>query len=696
MRPSWLDAAIRGVGSMIGPKHAKNLWVLALAVALISAVVILWGRWQVEKANNTVELVMDYRAAELLCQSVDYPLEVFLRQARDAGLTSVAVGELTISDIATLGQVYLLSGRQILDYDKLSPVTDPVLRQMIDESRLVAGNSYIFPRDDRVFQDLIEILPARLEGERISAFSSHRFGPFLESARSIPDLEKVNIGLDLEAVHTVTEAGLRIVPRLRNYPGVTPHKISFFFDRIPYKEDISLMIFEGMEVLGHPNHLTDVRDLMQSNSMDFGIVEFASQVGDSRFARLMSPQVIRVHSITEREMENIPFDKAVERFARAARERNMRVMYIRPFPAEMGDISAITKNLGYIEAVRGKIEESGFSIGQAQPIKEHTPDKYLLVVVGIGILSSAFILLDRLVTLPPIIELGLFGLGIVLYSVLLSTKYATLIRQLAALGGAIVVPILAVTGLYSKLLWRGRGAEGLCLKDAVLLWLEASAISVVGGFLVAATLSSTTFMLSLDKFLGVKAAHIIPIIFSAALCWMYLARWERLEDGSGYSVSSLIGNLLMEPVRIWHVLALAVIALGGLVYILRTGNIYLGLPIPQFDEGMRRFLENLLVFRPRTKEFLIGHPMMLLGAALALSGYLKAGLALVLVGCIGQISMINTFSHIHSPIVATLLRTLYGLALGGVIGIIITAVFMYFSRKLGFCRRFRGEEHFEE
>jgi hypothetical protein len=129
MRPSWLDAAIRGVGSMIGPKHAKNLWVLALAVALISAVVILWGRWQVEKANNTVELVMDYRAAELLCQSVDYPLEVFLRQARDAGLTSVAVGELTISDIATLGQVYLLSGRQILDYDKLSPVTNPVKRK---------------------------------------------------------------------------------------------------------------------------------------------------------------------------------------------------------------------------------------------------------------------------------------------------------------------------------------------------------------------------------------------------------------------------------------------------------------------------------------------------------------------------------------------------------------------------------------
>jgi hypothetical protein len=100
----------------------KNLWVWMLAAAVISAIVILWGRWQVEKSNNTVELVMDYRAAELLCQNADYPLDAFLRQARDRGLTSVAVGERTIKDIATLGQVYAFSGRQILDYDRLSPV----------------------------------------------------------------------------------------------------------------------------------------------------------------------------------------------------------------------------------------------------------------------------------------------------------------------------------------------------------------------------------------------------------------------------------------------------------------------------------------------------------------------------------------------------------------------------------------------
>jgi len=125
--------------------------------------------------------------------------------------------------------------------------------------------------------------------------------------------------------------------------------------------------------------------------------------------------------------------------------------------------------------------------------------------------------------------------------------------------------------------------------------------------------------------------------------------WEQYGDDSSSGVLEQLGNLLTAPLRIWHVLALAVVALGGLIYILRTGNVYLGLPIPQFDEGMRRFLENMLVFRPRTKEFLIGHPALMLAAAVALSGYWRISLPLVLIGCIGQISMINTFSHIHTP-----------------------------------------------
>lgn len=676
----------------------KNLWVWMLVAAVVCATSILWGRAQVEKSNNTVELVIDYDAAKTLCRTVGYPLDAFLRHARDAGLTSVALNERTIKDIADAGEIYALSGREILDYDRMAHATDPILRQMIDDERLFAGNSYVFPRDRLVFGSLVESLPVRLEGERISIFSSERLGLFIESARGIRDLEKVNIGLSPDEAGEIVEAGLRVVARPKNYPRVTPSKIDYFFTRMPYKDDISLIIFEGTEVLGYPDHASYVADLLLSNSMNFGIVEFAAQKGDNRFARLMSPNVIRVHSITEREMDKIPFDTAVERFIRAARERNMRVMYIRPFPATIGDIGAIDKNISYIQAICEGLEGSGYSVGQAQPFREYTPSKYLIAVVGIGILASAFILLDTLLSIPPVIELGVFLLGIMAYVALLATGYATFARQLAAFGGAIVFPVLSVSSLYSKSLSARHTGKNRNVKDAILLWLEASGISVVGGLLVAGTLSGGSFMLSLDKFIGVKAAHAMPIVLVAFICWLCLVKWERFDEDPNSNGSPLaaVVDFLMAPLRVWHILALAVLALGGLVYILRTGNFYFGLPIPQFDEGMRRFLENVLVFRPRTKELLIGHPALILAAIMALSGYFRLSLPIALIGCIGQISMINTFSHIHTPIVATLLRTLYGLILGGIIGTLAGAVFAYFRRGIDIDSGSPEEEHSRE
>ena len=123
------------------------------------------------------------------------------------------------------------------------------------------------------------------------------------------------------------------------------------------------MIFEGMEVLGHPNHLTDVRDLMQSNSMvrNCGI---RIPGGRQQVCTLNEPSGNRVHSITEREMENIPFDKAVEGLP-----VQPRAEYSHVYPASLqnGSISAITEP----QLCGLSVEDRGIRVFHrtAQPIK---------------------------------------------------------------------------------------------------------------------------------------------------------------------------------------------------------------------------------------------------------------------------------------------------------------------------------------
>ena len=118
------------------------------------------------------------------------------------------------------------------------------------------------------------------------------------------------------------------------------------------------------------------------------------------------------------------------------------------------------------------------------------------------------------------------------------------------------------------------------------------------------------------------------------------------------------------------VAAFVVIAGLLLIYLLRTGNDTT--TVSEYERLFRAMLDNVLFVRPRTKEFLFGHPLLLLAFYW---GYQRDEMLPVLaLGAIGQISLVNTFAHIHTPVLTSLLRTINGLVLGIVIGVALILV----------------------
>jgi hypothetical protein len=82
----------------------------------------------------------------------------------------------------------------------------------------------------------------------------------------------------------------------------------------------------------------------------------------------------------------------------------------------------------------------------------------------------------------------------------------------------------------------------------------------------------------------------------------------------------------------------------------------------------RAILDKVMFVRPRTKEFLFGHPALIVGAAFLFARRRSIGLPLVALGVLGQASMLNTFCHIHTPLLLTGLRAFNGLVLGTIVG----------------------------
>ncbi len=107
---------------------------------------------------------------------------------------------------------------------------------------------------------------------------------------------------------------------------------------------------------------------------------------------------------------------------------------------------------------------------------------------------------------------------------------------------------------------------------------------------------------------------------------------------------------------------------------MRSGNESDIAPSP-FELTLRHLLTHVLSVRPRFKEFLIGFPAMMLLPALLSRHRRAVGWLLALAIGVGIGDVIDTFSHLHTPLSISLLRIVNGLIVGGIIGAAAIAVY---------------------
>jgi len=195
-------------------------------------------------------------------------------------------------------------------------------------------------------------------------------------------------------------------------------------------------------------------------------------------------------------------------------------------------------------------------------------------------------------------------------------------------------------------------------------FLGFSIFSIYSGFIIHALGSHPQFILGISSIPGIKIQLLLPLLMGFIL----LMRKEE------------IARLLKTDIKIWHALFAGGVgfALIG-IYLMRSGNAPL-IPVLIEERHFRDFLENFFGARPRFKEFLIGHPALLVGLWLRSKGignqsFMSDGRFLMIVGMIGQISILNSFQHIHSSFFLEQLRSLHGIWLGLIIGFAIILVF---------------------
>lgn len=627
----------------------NRLLTILLIIGVIGAMWALSLRYRVETHNRAVEIAVDYSEVAKLAGAADISVSEALTRLKAAGVTSLSVEQPIVSDLIASGQVAIGKTNGITALTGSSQD----IYQILIESNIPVTVSRPF----KTTEDGLSTWELRVKAE--------------------PDyVLTMPVALPDEVFDVARETGLAVVARLCNYPGVSRENMEKTMSQLK-REGVRTVIFSGDEVLGFRGAINDVADALKAHGLVFGSIEFSKQKGDQHLAEKMLPDVLRVHSITAAEMDTLDRTTAIERFVKAAKERDIRLLYVRMF--DFGDAGLLKSNIEYITKISDRLKDNGMGLRVSRPFADPGVPVPALVMMALGVAAGAMLLFVSIVKLPvkhiwaAFIPIALLFAGMAASGIPPGGK-------LIGLVSAIVFPSLAVIfAAYGT----PESSDGLPLRAH--LWKAAGrfigvvAISAAGGMMIAGLLARESFMVRVDQFAGVKLAHILPIliaafVLAAGIGWGAATWREQVER-----INAAYKRLATQPVLIWHTaIALVILVMLGLL-LARSGNDS-GVGVSGVELKFRSILDKILFVRPRTKEFLVGHPALFLGIAAALGGRRGWAALLLVIGTIGEVSIVNTFCHIHTPIIISAYRVAIGSVLGLALGIVLLLLFSRFNR----------------
>lgn len=583
------------------PRVPIWLW-LSLAITVALCLVSIKERVSVESHNKRIGMAAEYDTVEALALSQGVSVEQALQQLKLQGLVGVTLPEETIGELLAEGN---------LTFDQI-----------------MAGNGDLNLR------------------KRLSRAISIRFPKTGDAPLPIAALRSTSVGLNPDQARIVRDAGLVIIARLNNPQGL---REAGMVASLEWARELGATVYlpTGDQVLGRRESIGAMIDTLKRLDMTYASPEFAKIGGDANVLDKAPERVVRLHAAMAAELDKLSDGEAVDRYVRAATERSMRWLLLRP----VSFVSASPlDNFGeFMGKVKANCAKEGYgTFGPPRPFSDTSVPKLLFLVIGLSLIPTAAWTL-MVLQLPRPVYLGL-GMVFILLALV---AYSHSGRQLTALGAATLMPVTAFLVVLER--------QGKVWFVEILL---ASLVSLVGGLCVAGLLNGLPYFIRADQFMGVKLAHFLPILLIGVIAY------SRLGDLKAAWNSPMV----------WSQAALGVLILVALAFMAtRTGNDNPA-GVSGFETKLRSLLEAVFPVRPRTKEFMVGHPGMVVGlgmlALLATKPELKTKLGgwtalALMVGAIGQTSVVNTMCHLHTPIMVGLIRIAVGLGVGMVFGAIL-------------------------
>ncbi len=697
-----------------------RLLVLLALLGLLASLVPIVNRVQTEESNKYYDYVLDYASLRSMARQSSRTEDEWLDLFRSLGVDKVALSEasaLNLHDNAAI-PVHAMTVKKAAESYSWENNYPAEVVSWLSESTDVS-DAIIWTETAAAYEWMLDAFNVRFENFEAKTYLEGEHGfIFIQQQENGMKGEKLldlRLGIWPGTVELIERHGYQIVPRTVTQKDMNGTKFAEAYIDVLKHYNAPYFMNNGDELVGYESDegwdllvqylnesgasvaMMEQNDQSQNQTWP-GIEDLLNETG------YRGIRVFNEWAYIQNRYQYCGYEGPEEitnTFFRAIAERNCKVIFLKMILEPDTDVSwdADEKEWVYITDpaeyekmladLDTRLAPLGYTRGTVPAMQMEDPSMLLKVVQGIGTAALLVMLFDLFFFIGKRWRTILLVLGALGFAGLAVLKPA-MFRLILSMSGGIVMPSLAAVGLCRVLMEKRRTEPQAKFGRVLGYTLGISVLTILAAFcgslLATSALSQLSYMIEMDLYRGVKIMQLIPIglfILAYLLVYAYeetgardavLAHvGPRGEKGRVKRFNAYFAQVMKTPMQLGWFVAIVVIAVAAVFlllvfvyYIYRTGN---STTTPETELAFRNFLENTLIARPRTKEMLIGWPMLMLFIWSLRRGMKFLPMVFGMGMSIGLVSVVNTFLHIRTPFLLSLLRTGWGILFGLLIGL---------------------------
>lgn len=486
---------------------------------------------------------------------------------------------------------------------------------------------------------------------------------------------------------------MQIIPRTSSYDGWNDKRYAeaVLKEYRELKIEPEYVIIGGEGIPGYDDGIDTMKNYVKETKIRIGLIETTTQRGNimqkgvTDVVENSNYNAVRVFSVWDYIQNRYKYygysgaQEIENTFFRAITERNIRVLYFKPirqtddygiYVTEPEEYHQLFKNLNE------RLAAHNIEVGRATVLENYKVSQIKKFIIFLGSIAAGVILLSTLFRLKQKHKIVLLVIGTMLTAsgFLFAPSKVDLVTSFVP---AVLIPCIALSLLIreSKVLREKKITYWRTVLSGEIMLIILVVISLLGGFMTCAPISSINYMLEINIFRGVKLAQLLPLCYfvPAYLATFGFGKGRENKRSNTLEIRDIRAVLNLD-IKVWMVLLTMIVGGIGIYYIMRTGH-ESSAQVSSLEMLFRNTLEDHLLARPRTKEFLFAFPMLVLFVYAVRNDMKLISFIFGLGATIGLTSVVNTFMHIRTPLFLGLARTGYSLIFGIILSIIAVCIF---------------------